>query len=131
MKPSNKVFISSKFALGETEAIFAKFVENAQRGGNTTQPYYMDVMIEIGPDAASNPTDHPHDFKEATAGGELDTEKVQANDSEPDSKLLEVINLSVRIAENRLNNARVQRSRARHDPKQDKENKGQNRTLGA
>lgn len=135
MKPSNKVFISSKFALGEAETIFAKFTEdsfkvfknhlqsNPKRDGNTTQPYYMDVTIKIGPVAASKPTDRPHDCKEATAGGELDTEKVQANGSEPDSKLLEITNLSVRIAENRLNNARVQRSRARHDPKQDKENK--------
>ena len=29
MKPSNKVFISSMFALGEAEAIFAKFTEDS------------------------------------------------------------------------------------------------------
>jgi len=126
MKPSNKVSISSKFALGEAEAIFAKFAEdsfkvfedrlqsNSKRDGNTAQPYCMDVPIEIDPVAASKPTDHPYDCKEATAGG-LDTEKVPANDSELDSKLLEVATLSVRIAENRPKNARVQRSRARHD----------------
>ena len=97
MKPSTKAFISSKFALGEAEAIFVKFAENsfkvfedhlqsnAKRGGHMTQPYYMDVTIEIGPVAASNPTDCLHDCKEATAGRKLDTEKVQANDSEPDS----------------------------------------------
>ena len=135
MRPSNKVFISSKFALREAEAIFAEFAENnfkvfedhlqpnAKRDGNTAQPYCIDVTIEIDPIAASKPTDRPHDCKEAIASGKLDTEKAQANDLEPDSKLLEVANLSVRIAENRLMNARVQRSRARHDPKQDNENK--------
>ena len=102
MKLSNEVFISSKFALGEAESIFIKFAKdsfkvfenhlqsNAKRGDNTTQPYYMNVTIEIGPVAASKPTDRPHGCKEATAGGKLDTEKVQANDSEPDSQLLAV-----------------------------------------
>jgi len=83
----------------------------------------MNVTIEIDPVSAPKPTGRPHNCKEATVGGKLDTEKVQANDSEPDSKFLEVANLSVHIAENRLKNARLQRSRARHDPKQDKENK--------
>lgn len=49
----------------------------------------MNVTIEIDPVSALKPTGR-HNCKEATVGEKLDTEKVQANDSEPDSKFLEV-----------------------------------------